>query len=164
MKSRLLALSYLLLSAVTDAQTVRLSEPVSSDAGSEIFGQVLDETLKPVKLAMLVEQPEDFMTEPFVLETRIAKVCQRKGCFFIAQQNEHMMRVSFRDYGFFIPTDSSGKTVQLAGQLVAKERSPEQTAHFQADLKCNSDEVQAGKVYEIVADSIRIPITTDIVP
>ena len=84
-------------------------------------------------------------------------MCQKKGCFFIAQQDQHILRVSFRDYGFFIPTDSSGKTVTLAGVLVQKDISPEQAAHYKADLNSDTEMVKPGVVYEIVADSVRIP-------
>jgi hypothetical protein len=97
------------------------------------------------------------LAKSFQLEARIAKVCQKKGCFFIAQQGQHILRVSFRDYSFFIPTDSSGKTVTLAGELVEKKLSLEQVAHFKADLESASDVLKPGLVYEIVADSVKIP-------
>jgi len=139
------------------AETLRLSEPVSQDAQSETFGVQLDKSLPKLSMQSLVMDSSSHLAKPFQVETRIAKVCQKKGCFFIAQQDQHILRVSFRDYGFFIPTDSSGKTVTLAGELVKKEISPEQAAHFKADLKSDTDLVKPGVVYEIVADSVRIP-------
>ncbi|MFT6991270.1 MAG: hypothetical protein ACJASL_003257 [Paraglaciecola sp.] len=139
------------------AEPLRLSEPVTQDAISETFGVKLDNGLPKITMASLVTDSVSHLTKPFQVETRIAKVCQKKGCFFIAQQEQHILRVSFRDYGFFIPTDSSGKTVTLAGELVQKEISPEQAAHFKADLKGETAMVKSGMVYEIVADSVKIP-------
>ena len=136
---------------------IRLSEPVSQDEQSETFGAVFDTSLETLEMADLVNQSEQHLGNPFQVTTRIAKVCQKKGCFFIAQQNQYVLRVSFRDYSFFIPTDSSGKTVTLSGELIKKERSPEQAAHFNSDLNNQSNPLQSGTVYEIVADSIRIP-------
>jgi hypothetical protein len=139
------------------AETLRLSEPVAQDGQTETFGVKLDNSLPKLSMENLVTESSSHLAKPFQVEARIAKVCQKKGCFFIAQQDEHILRVSFRDYGFFIPTDSSGKTVTLAGELIQKEMSKEQLAHFKADLKSETDILKSGVVYEIVADSVRIP-------
>jgi hypothetical protein len=130
---------------------------VTQNAQSETFGVELDNSLPKFSMQNLTTDSPSYLAKPFQVEARIAKVCQKKGCFFIAQQDQHILRVSFRDYGFFIPTDSSGKTVLLAGELVQKEISPEQAAHFKADLNSETDMVKPGVVYEIVAVSVKIP-------
>lgn len=157
MKSILNILIGLSLTISVYAETIRLSEPVEQDANSETFGTKLDMSLPKLSMASLITDSPSHLHKPFQVEARIAKVCQKKGCFFIAQQEQHILRVSFRDYGFFIPTDSSGKTVTLGGELVQKDISPEQAAHFKADLKSDTEWVKTGVVYEIVADSVRIP-------
>ena len=139
------------------AEVIRLSEPVAQDDETETFGVIFDKSLPTLSMEELVIDSSTHLTKPFQVKVRIAKVCQKKGCFFIAQQDQYILRVSFRDYGFFIPTDSSGKTVTLAGELVQKDISPEQAAHFKADLKSETDILKSGVVYEIVADSVRIP-------
>lgn len=157
MKSILNIIIGLSLSISVYAETIRLSEPVAQDANSETFGVILDKSLPTLSMQDLAINSTSHLTKPFQVEARIAKVCQKKGCFFIAQQDQHILRVSFRDYGFFIPTDSSGKTVTLAGVLVQKDISPEQAAHYKADLNSDTEMVKPGVVYEIVADSVRIP-------
>ena len=157
MKSLLTILMGLSLTMSVYAETIRLSEPVEQDAKSETFGITLDKSLPKLTMASLVNDAPLHIAKTFQVEARIAKVCQKKGCFFIAQQEQHILRVSFRDYGFFIPTDSSGKTVTLAGELIQKEVSPKQAAHFKADLKTKTDLVKPGVVYEIVAVSVKIP-------
>ncbi|MEP1445497.1 MAG: DUF4920 domain-containing protein [Paraglaciecola sp.] len=157
MKPTLSLLVGLIFTFSISAKVVRLSEPVTQDAKTETFGVALDKTLPKLSMQDLTIESSSHLAKPFQVEARIAKVCQKKGCFFIAQQDQHILRVSFRDYGFFIPTDSSGKTVILAGELVQKEISPEQAAHFKADLNSESDLVKPGAVYEIVADSVTIP-------
>lgn len=141
----------------TQAEALRLSEPVASDHNSETFGKVLDQTLPIMTLAELKQDSANKTGKAFRLEARIAKVCQKKGCFFIAQKGDDVLRVKFRDYSFFIPTDSHGKTMMLNGELVAKKMSEKQAAHFRKDMKSDSEALQAGLVYEIVADSIKIP-------
>jgi tRNA pseudouridine-54 N-methylase len=136
---------------------LRLSEPVATDAQSETFGALLDKTLKKVTLHELTSNSASYVSNTFQVETKIAKVCQKKGCFFIAQEGDDVMRVAFRDYGFFVPTDSTGKTVTLAGTLIKKEMTAEQVAHFNQDMQDDSDVLQEGLVYEILADSVIIP-------
>ena len=85
------------------ADTLRLSEPVAQDTQSETFGVELDDSLPKLSMQDLFTDSSSHMTKSFQVEARIAKVCQKKGCFFIAQQDQHILRVSFRDYGFFIP-------------------------------------------------------------
>jgi hypothetical protein len=145
------------ISTATFAETVRLSEPVAVTETSETFGALIDENIRKVDLASLSKQPNEYIKKPFVVQTKIAKVCQKKGCFFIAQDGDTVIRVSFKDYGFFIPTDTAGRTVTLAGELVKKELSEEQAAHYRADLQLDSDIVKAGEVFEIVASGIMIP-------
>lgn len=140
-----------------NSAVLRLSEPVAQDAKSETFGAELDETLQKVTLKDLVAQSADYVGKPFQLDTKVAKVCQKKGCFFIAQQGDDVMRVTFRDYGFFVPTDSAGKIVTLAGELIKKEITTEQVEHFNKDMQGGSDAVKEGVVYEILADSVRVP-------
>ena len=159
MKQAIVLLFILCASTALSAQTISLSEPVAKDATSETYGKVLDAELKEVSMSDLVTHSQQYVNQPFQLETRIAKVCQKKGCFFIAQQNEHIIRVSFKDYGFFIPTDSSGKTVRLNGALIQKEISEEQAAHFNSDLQVATGDIKHGVVYEIVATSVKIPLS-----
>jgi hypothetical protein len=154
------------------SQIIRLSEPVIKDDNSETFGEVIDGSLPSVKLASLSEEPSLHLDKDFIVETKIARVCQKKGCFFIAQDGDTIIRVSFKDYGFFIPTDTAGRTVTLAGRLIEKQMSEKQAAHFQSDLgnrNANSaaanqgdkiaQAIKPGKVYEIVASGVRIPTT-----
>lgn len=139
------------------AETIRLSEPVASDAQSETFGAPINHELPRVNVDALASAPQEHLGNEFQVELPIAKVCQQKGCFFIAQAKQRVFRVSFRDYGFFIPTDAGGKTVLINGELISKELSSKQAAHFNSDLKSSAQSIRAGLSYEIVADSIKIP-------
>ena len=139
------------------AKVISLSEPVAQDAQSRTFGTLIQSSLPQVAMSDLAQHPEQYTATSFVLQTPITKVCQKKGCFFITEQDDVMFRVSFRDYGFFIPTDSDGKTVTLMGQLVKKQRTQAQAEHFQQDMGENARQLAPGEVYEIVADAVRIP-------
>jgi len=138
-----------------DATVVRLSEPVSQTLTTETFGQPIDWRLPRFALSQLVGLPKEHMGTSFLVEPRIAQVCQKRGCFFIAQDGNYSVRVAFRDYGFFRPTDSAGKTVTLSGELIERQMSEAQAAHYAADL--GGTDVASGKVYEILADAVQVP-------
>ena len=152
--SILIATCFLLAQAV-HADVTRLSEPVAVTADAEVFGAPLDESAKPMSLAALLDSPDEYVDTAVRVEARISQVCQKKGCFMIATSGDKAVRISFRDYAFFVPTDTGGKTVTLTGTVVERVLSEEQAAHFRQDA--GSDTIQAGKVYEIVADAVSIP-------
>ena len=141
---------------LASADTIRLSEPVQVDDTSETFGEAMAELPELVTIAEIRAAPKDHMTSPLALTARVAKVCQKKGCFFIAQQGSETIRVSFKDYGFFVPTDIGGREITLLGELVAHELSPEKAQHLSNDLG-EKGSVKSGQVYEIVARSVRVP-------
>ena len=136
----------------------RLSEPVEVNDSHEYFGGILPETGTPLSLGDVMADNEKYLDQEVLVETRIAKVCQKKGCFFVAQEGASTARVTFKDYGFFIPTDSGGKNVVMLGTFSRKSVSQEEAEHYAADL----GETVAAKPekfeYSIVASAIKIPI------
>ena len=143
--------------AAGDGTVIRLSEPVAVSDDAETFGALIDEDATRVRLGDLLENPESFVGKPILTSARVSQVCQKKGCFFIAKDGATTIRVSFKDYGFFVPTDAGGKQVTLSGELVETRLSEEQVEHFAADLEVDRDEVADWPVYEIVASAVRIP-------
>ncbi len=136
---------------------VRLSEPVEQTAAYETFGEPLDTSVSPVTLENIAAEGDRYADTTIRVETRVARVCQKKGCFFIAQDGDTVVRVSFKDYGFFVPTNISGRRVTLVGTVVAREITPEQASHFAEDLGDTDAALRPGKVWEIVASSVRVP-------
>lgn len=153
LSSALLAASTSL--AAEEAQAIRLSEPVEQTADWETFGSPLDETVPVVTLEQLASNGERYEGKPVRVSARIAEVCQKKGCFFIAREGDRYMRVSFRDYGFFVPTDISGRRVVLVGEVVGRMMTAAEAEHYAEDI--GGTTLKAGLTYEIVATSVRVP-------
>ncbi len=137
-----------------ESTVIRLSEPVAKEPDAEIFGALMDESLPLKRMRDLVAAPAAWLGRPVRIEARVSQVCQKKGCFLIAKDGDTTLRVSFIDYGFFVPTDISGRTVTLEGELVAVDRSAAEAEHLSSDLGAP---VARGPAYEIVASSVRIP-------
>ena len=140
-----------------EGEVIRLSEPVAQTATHEVFGALLPDGGSPLSLVDLVEDNDKYQGQEVLLATRIAKVCQKKGCFFVATEGALTARVSFKDYGFFIPTDSGGKDVVLQGKFSRESVSKAEADHYAEDLgeatASNPERFQ----YSIVASAISIP-------
>ena len=153
--SAVVAASLLFIGAHAD-EVVRLSEPVATTDTTETFGSLLDEA---VPLVQLADVGAGNVGETVRVEARVSQVCKGKGCFFIAVDGNSTVRVSFKDYGFFVPTDVSGKRVMFVGEVVEIELSTEEAEHFTKDMGEASAAVAPGKTYEIVATAVRVPRT-----
>ena len=54
----------------------------------------------------------------------VEAVCQKKGCWMnIKNANGESMRVTFKDYAFFMPMDCAGKTAIVEGVAKIEETS-----------------------------------------
>jgi len=144
--------------AFAEESVVRLSEPVNATEAFEDFGAELPAADRIHTLSEAVAAVPELDGESVLIESEVQQVCQKKGCFFIARDGETVARVRFKDYGFFIPTDSAGKTVTLAGTVSRVELSPEQAAHFAEDLGEEAPEPSMARFeYQIMATAVRIP-------
>jgi len=104
--------------SLVHADGLRLSEPVQQDDVSETFGAAIEEWPALTPLAEVLDNPKSYLGGSLAIKTEVSKVCQKKGCFFIAQQGGKTIRVTFKDYGFFVPTDIAGRKVTLVGELI----------------------------------------------
>src|SRR5262245_8920998 len=79
----------------------------------------------PIKVATLVEKPAQFEGKTLLVEGTVRAACTRKGCWMelapTAEKGAQGCRVTFKDYGFFVPTNSAGATARVEG--VVKTRT-----------------------------------------
>ncbi len=96
--------------------------------------------------------PADFLAEMVGQDTLKSKVravvkeaCTQKGCWMILDMgNGKEMRVSFKDYGFFVPTEGmEGRTVVVDGYAYTDTISVENLRHFAEDAKKSASEIAA---------------------
>jgi len=85
-----------------------------------------------VPVADVLKDPGAYAKGEVVVEGVIATSCTRKGCWMqlAAAEGEPGMRVTFRDYAFFIPLDAKGMHARAEGVAVAKTLSKEEADHL----------------------------------
>lgn len=141
----------------TKQEVIRLSEPIIATDNYEIFGEELKTDSKEQTLTELINNEGISEEEIVVVTTEVTEVCEKKGCFFVAHEGEYSARITFKDYGFFIPTDSKNKKVTVVGTFSKKVLSEEKAKHYAEDAGKNADEIKGEQTeYSILASSVII--------
>lgn len=134
---------------------IRLSEPVEETSNYEVFGNEMGDIDEESTLKLLDAIQLSGEENEIYIKTQISQVCMKKGCFFIANESDESARVTFKDYSFFIPTNSLNKEVIIRGVISAKELSEDQAKHFAEDAGEDASTVEGPvKEYSIVASSV----------
>ncbi len=72
------------------------------------------------------------------------EVCQKKGCWMkVEMADEGSMRIRFKDYGFFVPKDLSGREVVFSGMAYRETVSVEDLQHYAEDGGSSAEEIAA---------------------
>ncbi|MFK8165333.1 MAG: DUF4920 domain-containing protein [Lewinella sp.] len=78
------------------------------------------------------------------LRGTVNEVCQAKGCWMtIAASDEDEMMVKFKDYGFFMPMDISGREVIMRGMAYYQITPVDELRHYAEDAGKSEEEIAA---------------------
>jgi hypothetical protein len=91
--------------------------------------------LEPVAFKKLLASPKDYDGKTVALEAKVRQACTKKGCWMELADDDKGpgVRVTFKDYGFFVPLDSAGSTAKVEGTVKVAELSAEQAKHYEAE-------------------------------
>ncbi len=118
------------------------TDSIATDSIPGNYGASLDQTgiVSPAEMLMTVEKEGDFEGK---ITGEIKEVCTKKGCWITMDlPNGETMRVTFKDYGFFVPTTSKGYPVILEGIAVLTETDVETLRHYAEDEGKSKEEVE----------------------
>ncbi|WP_026628238.1 DUF4920 domain-containing protein [Dyadobacter alkalitolerans] len=105
------------------------------------FGKEITES-KVIKASTLPKQMGDKKEMAAKVSGEVESVCQVKGCWMTVKlDNGETMRVMFKDYGFFVPKDITGKTVVFEGQAQKKTIPVEHLQHYAKDAGQSQEEI-----------------------
>ena len=80
-----------------------------------------------------------------VVSGKVESVCQAKGCWMniISPDGkvEDEMFVKFKDYGFFMPLDISGREVVMRGKAYKEETTVDELRHYAEDEGKSAEEI-----------------------
>jgi hypothetical protein len=124
------------------------------------FGEKISS--KDAKSSSVLVQNKNLENTQVKIEGEVESVCQAAGCWMkIKLDNGQSMRVTFKDYGFFVPKDITGKKVVFEGVPSVKTTSVDELKHYAEDAgksKQEIDKINEPKVeLTFVANGVLVP-------
>lgn len=89
--------------------------------------------LDTVSFQTVAENVETYDGQQIRMTGIIEEVCQKKGCWMTMTEGDEMVRVTFKDYGFFVPFDASGKQVIVDGTFQVEMMEADIARHYLED-------------------------------
>ena len=129
---------------------------VSAGSFAQTYGENF-EVINPIS-SLEIGVPEGRVQ----LTGEIEETCSVKGCWMnIKIGDNQKVRVTFKDYGFFVPSSGvEGKKVVASGILKLKEVSVEELRHYAKDAGKSEQYIASitapEKEYSFVADGVII--------
>jgi hypothetical protein len=108
--------------------------PAPVTAPRKTFGAPLGQSPE-VALSDVLKAPDKFADRTVRVEGAVRAACTRKGCWMELSEAPDApgCRVTFKDYGFFVPTDSAGSKARVEAKVESKVVKPEMVAHLESE-------------------------------
>lgn len=134
MRTYILGVAFLAISLIAHAQdeksTGSFGEPITKKGA--------------VSVKKLPNKMEGKESVDIKVKGVITEVCQSKGCWMTLDMgNDELMRVKFKDYGFFVPKDAAGKTAILEGVAQKEIVSVDDLKHLAEDAGKSEKEINS---------------------
>jgi hypothetical protein len=90
-----------------------------------------------VKLSTILAEPAKYKDKSVLVEAEVRRACSRKGCWMeLAESTDKSApgcRVTFKDYGFFVPTDSAGAHARVHGSIAIETVAANYVKHLEEE-------------------------------
>ena len=147
MKRITLIATLLLATSVFAGETITRGAAIAKDA-------------KVVPLATVLASPVEYANASVVVEGVVTNACERKGCWMQlkpAADADQAVRVTFKDYGFFVPLDSKGMKARAEGVTTVKKLSKAEADHLEEEgAKLNRNEDGSAVEVSFVASGVEL--------
>jgi hypothetical protein len=116
----------------------------------------------PVAVVSLLEKPGQYEGKTLLVEGKVRAACMKKGCWMelapSLDKGTQGCRVTFKDYGFFVPTSSAGASARVEGVVNVRTVPAAEVAHLEGEgavFKNKSPDGSAKEV-RIVATGVEL--------
>ncbi len=134
---------YLYIVTALIALSCNAQSPKEVIDGKMYFGEKIQAD-NAIDISKSIVDLEDGQEKKVKIKGTIESVCQAKGCWMnIMDNNDESVFVKFKDYGFFVPKDASGKTVIVSGVLSNTITSVDELRHYAEDEGASKEEIAA---------------------
>lgn len=121
-----------ILAACSSTATTELHSPENLKAKAVYGDSVLNDNV--IQIAAVTTAMRGESKQTMKIRGKVEEVCQEKGCWMTMKMaNGDEMRITFKDYKFFVPKDLSGKEVIIDGYAYVDTTSVKQLQHYAKD-------------------------------
>ena len=105
------------------------------------YGGKVSESVEPVHISEAIQK--ELVNKPIVVTAEVVDVCSAKGCWLSLKDGDSELRVTFKDYGFFVPSSLKGRTVRIQGVLREEVIPEADRKHYAEDAGASDEEIAA---------------------
>lgn len=111
---------------------------------NQYFGDKIDEAnVIPINNMLTSFAKADENSMKVKTTGEVEAVCQVKGCWMTLKKPDgNTMRVTFKDYGFFMPLDIAGKEVIIEGEAKFDTTTVDMLRHYAEDEGLPQEEIE----------------------
>lgn len=115
---------------------------VPADPGATFGAVITPDGAVPVgQVSSILSNKE---TAHVKVTAKVIDVCTKKGCWMqLEMPDQSKVFVKMKDYGFFVPTAITGKTVVIDGEAKTIVTSVDELKHYAEDAKKSKEEIAA---------------------
>jgi hypothetical protein len=114
----------------------RSTEPSPEVAGRKKFGEPITSG-DALALSSVLSRPDEFANRTVTVEAKVRRNCTRRGCWMeLSEALDPALpgcRVTFKNYGFFVPLDSAGSRAKVQGTVEVTRVGPDEVAHLESE-------------------------------
>jgi hypothetical protein len=119
------------------------NQSTASKETNQFFGDKITEE-NAIDVSELATKMGDAKEMEVKLTGVIDEVCQKKGCWMtLKNSNGESLRVTFKDYAFFMPKDGSGRVAIAEGIAKVEETSVADLQEYAKDAGKSAEEIAA---------------------
>ena len=132
---------------------------LSAEEAGTFYGETFEVPSTPLPTVGAVMADTALHGTDVILTGTIIDVCQKKGCWIVVSDGTSQMRVTFRDYSFFLPTDSFNRTAIIRGVVTIETIDEETARHYAEESKGEDPDAIDGprQVVTMVAGGVLVP-------
>ncbi len=143
----------LIIGLIVSASVGAFAQTSETQHGKKFSGQG---ALPATQLATKMGSKDKMVAK---VEGTVESVCKMKGCWVKVKTGDgQVMRVSFKDYGFFVPKDIVGRTVVMEGIAETTITPVSELRHYAQDAGKSKEEIEKitepEKALTFVADGV----------
>jgi hypothetical protein len=120
-----------------------IQDETSETEEGRYFGERITEE-GAIPFETLLSYSDDIDSLPAKVLGTVETVCQTKGCWMNLIANTEAgqsMKVTFKDYGFFMPKDIAGRQVIVDGYVYREVSSVDELRHYAEDEGLTQEEI-----------------------